>query len=210
MLRGYIFLLNIQSDQKCDSMCLSTCADYLLKRCCSFEFWILWAVGGRDGGRCGWHFPCFPKGATILNLPLTHLLPSKNGRMAWGREKELHSFARFNSHFRIQAIMQNKGLPGARQIVFIWRPRPNLAGATSSWWCLVAFSRLGLSPLPFPNPTPLPLLRGHTLGEATLFLLQLSLWRSVNTALSLLALLFRMPRGLLRGPLGLSSWVSVP
>lgn len=52
--------------------------------------------------------------------------------MAWGREKELHSFARFNSHFGIQVITQNKGLPGARQIVFIWRPRPNLASATSA------------------------------------------------------------------------------
>lgn len=80
--------------------------------------------------------------------PTSH--PLRMGEWAGGGRKELHSSARFNARFKIQIIMQNKGLPRARQIVFIWKPRPDLDLAASSWWLLVAFSRLDLSPLPSP------------------------------------------------------------
>ena len=75
----------------------------------------------------------------MLNLPLSDppLPPLRMVEWPGGGRKELHSFARFNSHFKIHIIMQNKDLPRARQIVFIWRPRPTwtfLPALCSSWW----------------------------------------------------------------------------
>lgn len=49
--RQYIFLPNIQADQKCNSVCLSTWVDYLPKRCSGLLVFNTLSITGGNGGR---------------------------------------------------------------------------------------------------------------------------------------------------------------